>query len=99
MVISLTPPVPNHDWRGACEFDEDEEDKPEADSDEPKAPDLVLSGAILGGKETMDGAPALLMEKVGEGTVVLFAWNPLHRHINHHDHGFFYNSLLFWNDL
>lgn len=80
-------------------FEEDGEDEPEADSDEPKVPDLVLSGAILGGKEIMDGAPALLMEKVGEGTVVLFAWNPLHRHINHHDHAFFYNSLLFWNDL
>ena len=62
-------------------------------------PDLVLSGAVLSGNDIIDGAPALLLEKVGRGNVVLFAWNPMHRHINHHDHAFFYNALLNWNDL
>jgi hypothetical protein len=68
-------------------------------ADEPAAPPLVLSGAILGGADQVDGAPALLHAKVGEGNVVLFGWNPLHRNINHHDHAFLYNSLLNWNDL
>jgi hypothetical protein len=31
--------------------------------------------------------------------VVLFAWNPMHRFLNHHDHAFVYNALLHWNDL
>lgn len=60
---------------------------------------LVLSGAILSGKKAIDGTPALVNEKVGKGQVVLFSWNPLHRNINHHDHAFFYNALLNWNDL
>jgi len=64
-----------------------------------KKPKLVLSGAVLSGKKIIDGAPALLLEKVGKGNVVLFSWNPMHRHINHHDHAFFYNALLNWNDL
>jgi hypothetical protein len=62
-------------------------------------PPLVRSGAILSGESAIDGAPALLHNRVGEGNVVLFSWNPLHRNINHHDHAFFYNALLNWNDL
>lgn len=60
---------------------------------------LVISGAILGNKKAIDGAPALVNEKVGNGQVILFSWNPLHRNINHHDHAFFYNAVLNWNDL
>lgn len=78
-------------------FDDDEKEQ-EKDGDEKKPP-LVRSGAILGGAEGMNGAPALLKEKVGEGHVVLFAWNPLHRYVNHHDHAYFYNAVLHWNDL
>ncbi len=69
------------------------------DKDKETPPDLVLSGAILSGKDSVDGSPALLHTPVGKGNVVLFAWNPLHRYINHHDHAFFYNALLNWNDL
>lgn len=75
------------------------EDEKEGGKDEKKKSPLVLSGQILSGKEQMDGAPALLWEKVGDGRVVLFSWNPLHRYINHHDHAFFYNAVLHWNDL
>lgn len=78
-------------------FEDEETEKDEEEEDE--APPLVRSGAILGGKEIMNGAPALLHEQIGDGQVVLFSWNPLHRHINHHDHAYFYNALLYWNDL
>jgi len=60
---------------------------------------LVLSGGILSGKGALDGAPAILETSVGNGQVVLFGWNPMHRHLNHHDHAFIYNALMFWNDL
>lgn len=76
----------------------DNADETEKTENEKTAP-LVRSGAILSGKEAMNGAPALLKEAVGDGQVVLFAWNPLHRHVNHHDHAYFYNALLHWNDL
>ncbi len=73
----------------------------ESDAEDAGAdpPPLVQSGAILGGEKAIDGAPALLHTRVGSGNVVLFAWNPLHRNINRHDHAFFYNALLNWNDL
>ncbi|MCG8415717.1 MAG: hypothetical protein MI746_16000 [Pseudomonadales bacterium] len=29
---------------------------------------------------------------------MLFSWNPMHRHVNLHDHGFVYNAILNWND-
>lgn len=67
-------------------------------ADGKKSP-LVLSGAILKGKMQLDGAPALLEKTVGKGQVILFGWNPMHRHLNHHDHAFVYNALMYWNDL
>jgi len=60
---------------------------------------LVLSGGILSGRSALDGAPALLDTSVGKGRVILFGWNPMHRHLNHHDHAFVYNALMFWNDM
>ena len=31
--------------------------------------------------------------------IVLFGWNPMHRHQNEHDFGFFANALLFFDDF
>jgi hypothetical protein len=36
---------------------------------------------------------------VGKGRVVSFAFNPLNRYLNHHDSGFFWNTLIHWNNL
>jgi hypothetical protein len=70
----------------------------EEEGDETEAtPPLVLSGGIVRGD--LDGEAALAHTTLGDGHVVLFAWNPMHRHINQHDHGLVYNALLFWNDL
>jgi hypothetical protein len=86
---------------GSKEIPEPEKKKDEQQekSEKDKVPSIVKSGAILSGKEIIDGAPALLHTRVGKGSVILFAWNPMHRHINHHDHAFFYNAVLNWNDL
>lgn len=83
-----TKPLPVRPW--------DKKEKAEK-SDKPVP--LVLSGAVLSGKSALDGAPALLSRSVGDGHVVLFGWNPMHRYLNHHDHAFVYNALMFWNDL
>ncbi|MEZ5345478.1 MAG: M14 family zinc carboxypeptidase [Pyrinomonadaceae bacterium] len=77
-------------------------DREKADDEKKKAEKpqpLVLSGGILSGKDALDGSPAILETTVGSGQVVLFGWNPMHRHLNHHDHAFVYNALMFWNDL
>lgn len=70
----------------------------ESKKDSKKTP-LVLSGGILSGKAQLDGAPAIVETTVGDGQAIFFGWNPLHRHLNHHDHAFVYNALMFWNDL
>lgn len=59
---------------------------------------LVLSGFVRG-EDVVSGKPAILDLPVGKGRVVLFAFNPLHRHLNHSDFRFVYNVLLNWNDL
>ncbi|MDT8429364.1 MAG: M14 family zinc carboxypeptidase [Pseudomonadales bacterium] len=92
---------------GTKHWDEDEEDdkkddKKAEDGEDAKAkstPALVLSGGIVRGTDVIDGEPALVSKPVDEGHVVLFNWNPMHRHVNLHDHGFVYNAILNWNDL
>ena len=67
--------------------------------DKSKSKPLVLSGGILKGKSQVNGAPAIIETSVGEGQAIFFGWNPMHRHLNHHDHAFVYNALMYWNDL
>ncbi|MBI4564822.1 MAG: hypothetical protein HY716_09050 [Planctomycetes bacterium] len=59
---------------------------------------FVRSGMVKG-VDKLERAPAVLDVPVGKGRVVIFSWNPLHRHQNWHDFGFFTNALLFWNDF
>ena len=61
------------------------------------SPPLVQSGGIVKGK--LDGEAAMVHTTLGDGHFVLFAWNPMHRHITQHDHALVYNALMFWNDL
>jgi hypothetical protein len=60
--------------------------------------ELVLSGFVQG-EETVAGKPAILDLPVGQGRVILFAFNPLHRYLNLSDFRFLWNVLLHWNDL
>ncbi|HUP19269.1 MAG TPA: M14 family zinc carboxypeptidase [Gemmatimonadota bacterium] len=82
--------------------DADGADGEEADKDEDEAKDakkdLVLSGFVHG-KDVVDGQPAILDVPVGRGRVILFAFNPLHRYLNHSDFRFAFNAILHWNDL
>jgi hypothetical protein len=73
----------------------EEKGKKKAKSKEP----LVLSGGILQGKAQLNGAAAIVETNVGDGQAIFFGWNPLHRHLNQHDHAFVYNALMYWNDL
>ncbi|HBL26901.1 MAG TPA: peptidase [Acidobacteria bacterium] len=59
---------------------------------------LVLSGHVQG-RSVVEGKPALLDVPVGQGRVLLYAFNPLHRYLNLSDFRFVYNALLHWNDL
>jgi hypothetical protein len=86
---------------GAGEIEVEDADAPAAAAPkEEKKPDgkLVLSGFVRG-EEGLDGKPAILDLPAGRGRVILFAFNPLHRYLNHSDFRLFYNVLLNWNDL
>ena len=80
---------------------EDQNDEPtdEPADDNEDSPPLVLSGGIVRGADVIDGEPAIVSKSLDAGHVVMFSWNPMHRHVNHHDHAFVYNALLNWNDL
>ncbi len=70
----------------------------EADPDAPTDKRVVLSGAgEIAGK--LDGKPAILDLPVGRGRVILFNFNPMHRHLNLADYRFVYNAFLYWNDM
>lgn len=59
---------------------------------------LVRSG-IVEKPEALEHQPALLDVPVGAGRVVLFSFNPMHRHQNEHDFAFVTNALLFFDDF
>jgi len=94
---------------GVKEYDDGEEnegdddgasgDSSEDDESAKPSPPLVISGGIVQGASVIDGQPAIVSKAVDDGHVVLFSWNPMHRHVNHHDHAFVYNAILNWNDL
>ena len=60
--------------------------------------ELLLSGLVRGG-ESLGEEPAVYSAKVGEGFMVLFGFNALHRHQNLGNHALIWNALLNWNDL
>jgi hypothetical protein len=80
--------------------DADMPEEPKKSEEKPAKEDdrLVLSGLI---KDTgaVDGKPAILDVPSGQGRVILFSFNPLHRYLNLSDFRFVWNVLLNWNDL
>jgi hypothetical protein len=76
----------------------DAEDEDEDENAEPKPRDLVLSGWVSP-PDALAGKPAILDVPAGEGRVIFFAFNPLHRYLNHSDFRLLDNTILHWNDL
>jgi hypothetical protein len=74
------------------------EGEPEAKATKAEKPPLARSG-VVERPEGIEHQPALLDVPVGKGRVVLFSWNPMHRHQNEHDFAFVTNALLFFNDF
>ncbi len=76
----------------------DESEEPDSNSDESADPPLSRSGLVKK-PEDLERKPAILDVPVGEGRVLLYTWNPLHRYQNLHDFPFLTNALLFYNDF
>jgi hypothetical protein len=58
---------------------------------------LVLSGMVRGSSH-LEGKPAILDIPRGQGRVILYSFNPLHRFLNLSDFGLVFNAVLHWND-
>jgi len=88
---SAEPPGEGGSGRGAAGGEGEE-------AGEEDLRDLVLSGWVSA-EEPLAGEPAILDVPSGRGRVLLYSFNPLHRHLNHSDFRLLYNALLHWNDL
>lgn len=71
------------------------EAKEKAKKDEVK---MLVSGALKG-EDELEGRPAIMDLPAGQGRVVAFNFNPIHRDLNRSDHRFLWNALLNWNHL
>ena len=60
--------------------------------------DMLLSG-IARSSASLGGQPAVYAEQVGEGFIVVYGFDALHRHQNHGNHALGWNAILNWNDL
>jgi len=83
-------------WGVAAEVDEPGDGK---DKDaKKKDPPLVVSGGMKGASE-IQGKPAVLDIPVGDGRVVAFNFDPIHRTLTRSDFRLLWNVILNWNDL
>ena len=58
----------------------------------------VLSGMVRN-ESVIVGQGAIFDLPVGQGRVVAFSFNPLHRFLNHHEVPLVWNALMSWNDM
>ena len=65
---------------------------------EPDRDPILVSG---GGRnlDALEGRPALLSVPVGEGNIVVFNFNPMHRDLNRSDYRLLWNAILNWAQL
>ncbi|MBN4070249.1 hypothetical protein JYT76_01045 [Olleya sp. AH-315-F22] len=67
-----------------------------AKSKEKSKSKYVLSGMVKN-EDKIVGQGAIFDIPVGEGRVVAFTFNPLHRYLNHHDAPMLWNAILNWD--
>lgn len=77
---------------------DDDEDAAEDESKDEKKDTLVVSGGIKGAAE-VEGKPAILDIPTGQGRVVAFDFDPIHRYQTQSDFRLAWNVILNWNDL
>jgi hypothetical protein len=61
--------------------------------------DAMLLSGVAREAGALGGQPAVYSERVGEGAVVIYGFDALHRHQNHGNHALIWNAFLHWNDL
>lgn len=67
-------------------------------ADEKKDPPYVLSGMVRN-EQTIIGHGGIFNVPQGQGRVIAFTFDPLHRYLNHHDAPLVWNILINWDHL
>jgi hypothetical protein len=62
-----------------------------------RPPTIVSGGAVA--VEELTGRPAVLAVPRGDGVVVAFNFNPMHRDLNRSDFRLLWNAILNWRHL
>ena len=78
--------------------DEDAEEEDDTDEEEEEESELVISGGVKEGDD-LEGHPAILDLPAGDGKVIAYNFNPMHRDLNHSDYRFLWNAMLNWQYL
>ncbi len=60
---------------------------------------FLLTGYVSGEQQMQGQGVVLDVPRHKGGRVILYSFNPLHRHLNHSDHNYVFNALLNWNDF
>jgi hypothetical protein len=77
--------------------DEDAEEDSQQDEDEEDG-EFVVSGGVKNGDD-LQGHPAIMDLPAGEGRVIAYNFNPMHRDLNRSDYRFLWNAILNWQHL
>lgn len=76
----------------------EDEEKKDDEKEKEKEDELVVSGGIKGASELV-GKPAILDIPTGQGRVLAFDFDPIHRTQTRGTFRLVWNALLNWNDL
>ncbi len=60
---------------------------------------FMLTGYVSGQQQMQKQGVVLDIPRHQGGRVVLYSFNPLHRHLNHGDHNYVFNAIMNWNDF
>ncbi|MCB0628117.1 MAG: M14 family zinc carboxypeptidase [Saprospiraceae bacterium] len=66
---------------------------------EGKGDKLLLTGFISGEQQLQKQGAILDIPRYEGGRVILYSFNPLHRHLNVGDQNYVFNAILNWNDF
>ncbi len=69
------------------------------DNQPPKKEDLYVLSGMVRNEQTIIGHGGIFNVPVGQGRVVAFTFDPLHRFLNHHDAPLLWNAIINWNHL
>lgn len=96
VVMQFGTKLPPDEQEESSPYGRAEEAKETKGDRKPKKKVPLLRSGLLRGGEAIDGSAAIVDAPMGKGRVILFAFNPMYRWMNHANFPFVFNSILHW---